>query len=70
VLAVEKLGTERCTTYFLIQPDIENPSVLFLTTRAISCRWRDVKLRAFDNAKHQTYVDLKVLTVTYFSLTL
>lgn len=24
------------------------------------CRWRDVKLRAFDNAKHRTYVDLKV----------
>ncbi|CAA3008889.1 telomere repeat-binding 5-like isoform X1 [Olea europaea subsp. europaea] len=23
-------------------------------------RWRDVKLRAFDNAKHRTYVDLKV----------
>ncbi|CAL5426729.1 unnamed protein product [Camellia sinensis] len=22
-------------------------------------RWRDVKLRAFDNAKHRTYVDLK-----------
>ncbi|AQL07675.1 initiator binding protein1 [Zea mays] len=25
-------------------------------------RWRDVKLRAFDNAKHRTYVDLKVIT--------
>ena len=24
------------------------------------CRWRDVKLRAFDDAKHRTYVDLKV----------
>ncbi|XP_055962148.1 telomere repeat-binding protein 5 isoform X2 [Mercurialis annua] len=24
-------------------------------------RWRDVKLRAFDNAKHRTYVDLKTL---------
>ena len=23
-------------------------------------RWRDVKLRAFDQAKHRTYVDLKV----------
>ncbi|CAH9129155.1 unnamed protein product [Cuscuta epithymum] len=23
-------------------------------------RWRDVKLRAFDNAKHRTYVDLKI----------
>jgi hypothetical protein len=23
-------------------------------------RWRDVKIRAFDNAKHRTYVDLKV----------
>lgn len=27
------------------------------------CRWRDVKLRAFDNAKHRTYVDLKVLSL-------
>lgn len=26
----------------------------------LTCRWRDVKLRAFDNAKHRTYVDLKV----------
>jgi hypothetical protein len=25
-----------------------------------SCRWRDVKLRAFENADHRTYVDLKV----------
>lgn len=24
------------------------------------CRWRDVKQCAFDNAKHRTYVDLKV----------
>lgn len=23
-------------------------------------RWRDVKLRAFEQAKHRTYVDLKV----------
>lgn len=29
------------------------------------CRWRDVKLRAFENADHRTYVDLKV---SYFSL--
>jgi len=26
----------------------------------MSCRWRDVKLRAFENADHRTYVDLKV----------
>ncbi|KAK4408594.1 Telomere repeat-binding protein 5 [Sesamum angolense] len=25
----------------------------------VYCRWRDVKLRAFENAKHRTYVDLK-----------
>ncbi|KAL1545140.1 tryptophan synthetase, variant 2 [Salvia divinorum] len=31
-------------------------------------RWRDVKLRAFDNAKHRTYVDLKVKLVTVVSL--
>nr|XP_010931283.1 telomere repeat-binding protein 3 isoform X3 [Elaeis guineensis] len=24
-------------------------------------RWRDVKLQAFDNAKHRTYVDLKII---------
>jgi hypothetical protein len=28
------------------------------------CRWRDVKLRAFENADHRTYVDLKV--IVYF----
>lgn len=27
------------------------------------CRWRDVKMRAFDNAKHRTYVDLKVTSL-------
>ncbi|RWW34545.1 hypothetical protein GW17_00000692, partial [Ensete ventricosum] len=27
-------------------------------------RWRDVKLRAFDSAKHRTYVDLKVLNLS------
>lgn len=26
----------------------------------MGCRWRDVKLRAFDSVKHRTYVDLKV----------
>ena len=25
-------------------------------------RWRDVKLRSFDDASHRTYVDLKVNT--------
>ena len=29
-----------------------------------TCRWRDVKFHAFDNAKHRTYVDLKV-SVSY-----
>jgi hypothetical protein len=27
------------------------------------CRWRDVKMRALDNAKHRTYVDLKVMSL-------
>ncbi|KAJ9684280.1 hypothetical protein PVL29_016659 [Vitis rotundifolia] len=32
-------------------------------------RWRDVKLRAFDNAKHRTYVDLKVRNLfCYFTV--
>lgn len=28
------------------------------------CRWRDVKMRAFDNADHRTYVDLKVRSLS------
>lgn len=32
----------------------------FLVWSVAFCRWRDVKLRAFENAKHRTYVDLKV----------
>lgn len=31
----------------------------------LCCRWRDVKLRAFDNAKHRTYVDLKVREIIF-----
>ena len=42
-----------CTVYTLI-------IVILLIMLKILCRWRDVKMRAFDNAKHRTYVDLKV----------
>lgn len=41
-------------------------SVNFIRVMVILfCRWRDVKLRAFDNAKHRTYVDLKVRTILH-----
>lgn len=46
---------------------IHTPSAYLLSSLSLFsvivlsfCRWRDVKLRAFDNAKHRTYVDLKV----------
>lgn len=31
----------------------------------ITHRWRDVKLRAFENADHRTYVDLKVKNINH-----
>ena len=37
-----------------------NLSLLFFFFKLKICRWRDVKIHAFDNAKHRTYVDLKV----------
>ena len=36
-----------------------------------SNRWRDVKLRSFDDASHRTYVDLKVyntLNLSHYKL--
>jgi hypothetical protein len=36
-------------------------SKIRLLTLFSLCRWRDVKLRCFENADHRTYVDLKVL---------
>ncbi|KAG8074437.1 hypothetical protein GUJ93_ZPchr0006g45956 [Zizania palustris] len=64
VLAVEKLGTGRYAVYF---PHFDldrkfKPLYFFVSYCAIIWtlfRWRDVKLRAFDSAKHRTYVDLK-----------
>lgn len=73
VQAVEKLGTGRYawrnkftilenrkpnykTTFCLYQSYMNSVDLIAF----FSCRWRDVKLRAFDNAKHRTYVDLKV----------
>lgn len=71
VQAVEKLGTGR---YFKEPNEIVTRLMMYTrlkklplsdplfvhSRRALFCRWRDVKLRAFDNAKHRTYVDLKV----------
>lgn len=39
---------------------MEYQSVFFFRFSFFGCRWRDVKQCAFDNAKHRTYVDLKV----------
>ena len=36
--------------------------IVFLFSLKNTIRWRDVKVCAFDNAKHRTYVDLKVKT--------
>lgn len=40
--------------------DYNNDNDFFFFMLIFSFRWRDVKMRAFDNAKHRTYVDLKV----------
>ncbi|BAF11616.2 Os03g0274300, partial [Oryza sativa Japonica Group] len=56
VLAVEKLGTGRYAAYFT-HLTLHFHNFCFLLYFCF--RWRDVKLRAFDNAKHRTYVDLK-----------
>lgn len=59
VEAVEKLGTGR--SVLKTHPPIESLMGLLLFSSLFTYfRWRDVKLRAFDNAKHRTYVDLKV----------
>lgn len=39
---------------------------LVLNFVACGNRWRDVKLRAFEQAKHRTYVDLKVQLSSLF----
>jgi len=41
---------------------------VFIFFRKNIIRWRDVKLCAFDNAKHRTYVDLKVKACDPFLL--
>lgn len=50
-------------------PDI-SPIMLFDFLFFV-CRWRDVKMRAFEDADHRTYVDLKVPTIcyTHYSIT-
>jgi hypothetical protein len=60
VLAVEKLGTGRYAAYFT-HLTLHFHNFCFLLYFCF--RWRDVKLRAFDNAKHRTYVDLKVIII-------
>lgn len=63
VHAVEKLGTGRyvwCNLGLIMRRKNRRLFLIFITNVVLYCRWRDVKLRAFDNAKHRTYVDLKV----------
>ncbi|CAH8354400.1 unnamed protein product [Eruca vesicaria subsp. sativa] len=56
VQAVERLGTGRLLICLMLhQTNIGQ--IIFMCIFIF--RWRDVKLRAFDNAKHRTYVDLK-----------
>lgn len=54
---------KRCET---VQRRIRRPFSVFEVEALVQAveklgtgRWRDVKMRAFDNAKHRTYVDLK-----------
>lgn len=72
-LTFEGVLTQRCVSFYSVKLASANthyiPGMLLSNIlNALShpwlvcffCRWRDVKLRAFDNAKHRTYVDLKV----------
>ncbi|KAK1312919.1 Telomere repeat-binding protein 3 [Acorus calamus] len=60
VQAVEKLGTGRLAFVHSSLGCIKLIVAIHIEAQLMSfCRWRDVKLRAFDNAKHRTYVDLK-----------
>ncbi|KAG6526979.1 hypothetical protein ZIOFF_009066 [Zingiber officinale] len=64
VEAVEKFGTGRslfCLILFqMIGQSLVNAKRDHFSHLSPSIfRWRDVKLRAFDSAKHRTYVDLK-----------
>lgn len=62
VQAVENLGTGRSVQWFrflLWFVEFQSCSICNVSVLLI-CRWRDVKLCAFDGAKHRTYVDLKV----------
>lgn len=60
---VPMLKPKRCET---VQRRIRRPFSVFEVEALVQAveklgtgRWRDVKMRAFDNAKHRTYVDLK-----------
>ncbi|KAE8727997.1 Telomere repeat-binding protein 5 [Hibiscus syriacus] len=59
VQAVEKLGTGRYVLNLLKAIVEKLGTGRYVLMSLLICRWRDVKLRAFGNAKHRTYVDLK-----------
>lgn len=65
VQAVEELGTGRydiicCSDHY------ETCASVLGSLNVLICRWRDVKLRSFENADHRTYVDLKVRVLFSF----
>lgn len=60
VQAVEDVGTGRFDFYQLYPHLLLTSKTVMLTLFSLR-RWRDVKLRAFEDADYRTYVDLKVL---------
>lgn len=53
---VEPIGQRRIRRPFSVA---EVEALVHAVEKLGTGRWRDVKIRAFDNAKHRTYVDLK-----------
>lgn len=53
-------------SFFSISPPKHSLWLYLTEVGLLFCRWRDVKLRAFDHAKHRTYVDLKVWNFSSF----
>jgi hypothetical protein len=64
VQAVELLGTGRFVCNFSLVIKLTADHILThmcLVDPFFLLRWRDVKIHAFENADHRTYVDLKVV---------
>ena len=61
VEAVEQLGTGRFVTLCLGMRSLPHTCSHLSASCSVLSRWRDVKMLAFDNTDHRTYVDLKVI---------